>query len=83
MTVDKALEVQKLLSKRNECLRRLDALRKATYAIRVTFEEKYSQGGTGIVGNETFYTNSVEYKALEKGYLDEIARIEKLLETDY
>lgn len=83
MTIDKAIEVQKLLSKRDDCIRGLDTLRKATYALRITFEEKYSQGGTGIVGNDTFYANSVEYKALEKGYLDEIARIEKLLETDY
>ena len=83
MTIDKALEVQKLLSKRDYCMRGLDKLRKATYALRVTFEEKYEPNGTGIVGNDTFFTNSVEYKALEKGYLDEIARIEKLLETDY
>ena len=83
MTIDKALEVRKLLSERDDCMRGLEKLRKATYALRVTFEAKYAQGDTGFVGSDTFYTDSVESQALDKGYLDEIARIEKLFETDY
>lgn len=82
MTVEKVEELKRLLDEKEDLEKRLERHRRATYALKVSYEAS-AENGSLWVGSDIFYKDSIEYEAIENAYLFGIARIKQKIENDF